>query len=240
MKIIVANPNSNTELTKVLMKSAEKGFNDSSTELIPYTNPKGSKHIDCTFGDYQSVWSFVRGLLDFTEEVNPDAIVLAGFGNFGFFALKEALDIPVISIAEGSQVIATMLGHKYSILTVFKQNIPYQEDLTHLLRLEGKLASVRGIEMDTENVNQNSSVKESLKNTIIKMIEEDGAEAIVLGGARFAMYADSLSEEIGVPVIDPVSVSVKLAKLFVECHLSQSKIGKFNYPPQKISDYFVD
>ena len=45
MKIIVANPNSNTELTKVLMKSAEKGFNDSSTELIPYTNPKGSKHL---------------------------------------------------------------------------------------------------------------------------------------------------------------------------------------------------
>lgn len=240
MKILVANPNSNQELTDFLMVSAKKNCDSSRVELIPFTNPKGSKHIDSVFGDYQSTWSFVRALLAKIEEIKPDGVVLAGFGNFGMFALKEALNIPVVSIAEGSQYIASMLGHQYSILTVLNQNIPYQEDLVRLLRLEGKCSSVRGIEMDTNIIQTNEQMKEQLKNRIIQMINEDRAEVIVLGGARFAQYAEELSEEIGVPIIDPVSVSVHLTELLITCGLSQSKRLKFNYPPQQIADYFVD
>lgn len=239
MKIMVANPNSNKELTDVLMESARKNITDASIELIPFTNPLGSKHIDSVFGDYQSVWPFVRAVLKEIETVKPDALVLAGFGNFGMFALKEALSIPVIPIAEASQMIAPMLGHRYSILTVFNQNIPYQEDLTRLLGIESRLASVRGIEMNTDIVETTDSTRNDLEYTIGKLIEEDGAEVVVLGGARFAPYADSLSETFNIPVIDPVAIAVQMAVMFVESGLSQSKIRKFNYPPQPIADYFV-
>ena len=199
----------------------------------------GSKHIDSVFGDYQSVWSFVREILKEIDVVKPDAVVLAGFGNFGMYALKEALDIPVIPIAEASQMIAPMLGHRYSVLTVFNQNIPYQEDLTRLFGIESRLASVRGIEMDTDIVETTDSTRASLEYTIKKIIDEDGAEVVVLGGARFAPYAQDLSEKFGIPVIDPVAISVKLAIMFVESGLSQSKLRKFNYAPQNITDYFV-
>lgn len=239
MKIMVANPNSNKELTDVLMESARRDIRDSSVELIPFTNPLGSKHIDSVFGDYQSVWSFVREILKEIDEVKPDAVVLAGFGNFGMFALKEALSIPVIPIAEASQMIAPMLGHRYSVLTVFNQNIPYQEDLTRLFGIESRLASVRGIEMNTDIVETTDTTKASLEYTVDKLIHEDGAEVVVLGGARFAPYAQMLSDKFNIPVIDPVAVSVKLAILFVESGLSQSKIRKFNQPPQPLVNYFV-
>lgn len=239
-KILVANPNSNKDLTDLLMQSAKLNIDPTRTELIPFTNPKGSNHIDSVFGDYQSVWSFIRAVLKEIETVKPDALVIAGFGNFGMLALKEALDIPVVSIAEGSQVIATMLGHKYSILTVLKQNIPYQEDLVRLLRFEDKCASVRGIDVNTATAKTSEETFHALKNEIKVMMEEDHCEVVILGGARFATYAKDLTKETGIPVIDPVDVSVKLAETLVELGLSQSKILKFAYPPQKIEDYFVD
>lgn len=240
MKILVGNPNSNVELTELLMESARKRVVSPNTELIPFSNPKGSKHIDCTFGDYQSVWSFIRGIVAKVEEVKPDAVVIAGFGNFGMFALKEALDIPVLSIAEISQSIACTLGHKYSIMTVLKQNVPYQEDLVRLLRYENHCASVRGIQMDTNKVKSNEEMLMRLKDELQALIDEDGAEVIVLGGARFCCYADELSEMLGVPVLDPVAVTVKYAEMMVEAGLCQSKKRKFAFPPQNIPDYFQD
>ena len=150
MKILVANPNSSEICTDVIIKSARRKVTDPNTELVFLTNPKGTKNIDCGFADYQSVWSFIRAILQKVDEIHPDAVVLAGFGNVGVFALKEALDIPVLSISETTQTLACLMGHKYTVLTMIQQFIPYQEDLVRLYRLQDKCASVRGINMNVE------------------------------------------------------------------------------------------
>ncbi len=238
VKILVANPNRNKDLTEMFMKSARKNITNPDTELIPFTNPLGSLHCDCYFADYQSTWSFIRALLEEVEKSKPDAVVIAGFGNFGIFALKEALDIPCLSIAEISQTIACTLGHKYSILTVLKSNVPYQEDLVKLLCFQEKCASVRGMNVDTMTAKTSEETKERLKKEIETIILEDRAEVVVLGGARFCVYADELSKEIGIPILDPVDVTVKMAEMYVQTGLCQSKRGKFSNPPQKLNDYF--
>lgn len=239
MKILVANPNSSEELTEILMESARSKVTNPNTKLIPLTNPKGSKHIDSTFGDYQSIWSFVRAVIVEVERDEYDAVVIAGFGNFGVFALKEALDIPVVSVSEASETLASMMGHRFSVLTVLKQNIPYQEDLVRMYHLESKCASVRGINVTISNYGDEEEVLMNLKSEIDMIVQEDGADVVVLGGARFGRYAERLQEICGLPVIDPVEVSVKLAEMMVETGLSHSKKGKFAHPPQRLHDYFV-
>ena len=125
MKILVANPNSSEIVTGIIMESAKRKVTNPTTELIPLTNPKGTKNIDCGFADYQSVWSFIRHILEVCESDKIDAVVLAGFGNVGVYALKEALNIPVLSISETAQTMACLLGNKYTVLTMLKQFIPY-------------------------------------------------------------------------------------------------------------------
>lgn len=239
MRILVANPNSNKELTELLMKSARKAITNPTTELIPFTNPKGSPHIDSVFGDYQSSWSFVRAIMLRKEELEFDALVIAGFGNFAMNALKEALDVPVISIAEASQFYASMLGNRYSVLTVLEQNVPYQEDLTRLLRLNEFCASIRGVNVETMRAVTSQEIEDAL-NKEIDLLIKDGAEVVVLGGARFATYSEKLSKAKGIPVIDPVAIGVKHAESLVELGLSQSKAMKYNFPPQPIDNYFID
>ena len=110
MKILVVNPNSSEIVTEVIIRSAKRKIVNPNTEIIPLTNYRGTKNIDCAFGDYQSTWSLIRAILKKVEEIKPDAVVLAGFGNVGIFALKEALDIPVLSISETSRQLPALWG----------------------------------------------------------------------------------------------------------------------------------
>lgn len=241
MKILVANPNSSEIVTGIIMESGKRKVTNPNTELIPLTNPKGTKNIDCGFADYQSVWSFIRAIMEKVEEIHADAVVLAGFGNVGVFALKEALSIPVLSISETTQTLACLLGHKYTVLTMLKQFIPYQEDLVRLYRLEGKCASVRGINVNVEKcVTDREETLNQLKEEILRIVEEDGAEAVVLGCAGLCGYDEALQELVGLPVLDPVTVTVKAAEMMVETGLCHSKRRKFANPPQEFEAYFWD
>ena len=206
--------------------------------MISLTNPMGTKNIDCGFADYQSVWSFQRAILKKIEETEPDAVVLAGFGNVGLFALKEVLSIPVVGISEAAQTISCMLGHKYTVLTMLKQFIPYQEDLARLFGLEKKCASVRAININVEKcVTDREDTLSQLKEEVLKIVEEDGAEVVILGCAGLCGYDEDLQELVGIPVLDPVTIAVKVAEMFVETGLSQSKKRKFAFPPQQLDCY---
>lgn len=241
MKILVANPNSSEIVTGIIMESAKRKVTDPNTQLIPLTNPKGTKNIDCGFADYQSVWSFIRAILDKVEEVKADAVVLAGFGNVGVFALKEALSIPVLSISETTQTLACLLGHKYTVLTMLRQFIPYQEDLVRLYRLQDKCASVRGINVNVEKcVTDREETMNQLRDEVLKIVDEDGAEVVVLGCAGLCGYDEALQELVGLPVLDPVTVTVKVAEMMVQTGLCHSKKRKFANPPQAFAEYFWD
>ena len=241
MKILVVNPNSSEIVTEVIIRSAKRKIVNPNTEIIPLTNYRGTKNIDCAFGDYQSTWSLIRAILKKVEEIKPDAVVLAVFGNVGIFALKEALDIPVLSISETSQTVACLMGHKYTVLTAMRQNIPLQEDLVRLYRLENKCASVRAIDVNVEKcVTEKEKTLNGLKEEILKIVEQDGAEVIILGCAGLCGYDEELQELVNLPVIDPVTVTVKMAEMMVETGLSHSKKRKFAMPPQEIAAYLQD
>jgi len=237
MKILVVNPNSSEAVSDVIMRSARKKAKP-STEFVCLTNPAGTKNIDCAFGDYMSSHSHIKDCLEQVDRVKPDAVVLAGFGNVGIYALKEALSIPVVSISEAAMATACLLGHKFTTVTMLKRFIPYQEDLVRLYGFEHKCASVRAININVEQaaVEREKTLAE-LKEAVLKIVEEDQAEVIILACAGLCGYEDELSALAGVPVLDPVVVAVKVAEMMVETGLCHSKVRKFASPPQKLSEY---
>ena len=241
MKILVANPNSSEIVTEVVMRSAKRKIINPNTEVIPLTNYRGTRNIDCAFADYQSSWSSLRAIINKVEEVKADAVVLAGFGNVGIFALKEVLSIPVLSMSETSMTVASLMGHKFTILTSMGQMIPLIEDLVRLYRLENKCASIRAIDVNVEKcVTEKEKTLNGLKEEILKIVEHDGAEVVVLGSAGLCGYNEELQELVKLPVIDPVAVSVKMAEMMVESGLCHSKKRKFANPPQELSVYLWD
>src|SRR5881296_967466 len=229
MKILVINPNSSEAVTAQIMESARRAAS-AGTELVGITTKGGTRNIDSAFGDYLSGAFMIRTCLD--------AVVLAGFGRVGIDALKEALTIPVVSIAESSMAMACLLGHRFTTLTMLQQFIPYQQDLVRYYGFEAKCASVRAININVEEcVTDREKTLTQLSAEIRKIVAEDRSEVVILACAGLCGYDTELSRLAGVPVLDPVAVAVKVAEGFVGLGLAQSKIRKFAHPPQSLDAY---
>jgi allantoin racemase len=66
-----------------------------------------------------------------------------------------------------------------------------------------------------------------------RAIEEDHAEAIILGCAGLEPLLVPLVETLGVPVIEGVAAAVKMVEALVAMRLTTSKAGAWGYPLPK-------
>jgi allantoin racemase len=237
MKLLVINPNSSETVTGAIMASARRGAAP-GTELIGVTTKGGTRNVDSAFGDYLAGGFMIRTCLEAVAVHAPDAVVLAGFGRVGIDALKEALAVPVVSIAEASMATACLLGHRFTTLTMLQQFIPYQQDLVRYFGFEAKCASVRAINVNVEEcVTDRDRTLGELKTQIQTIIAEDRAEVVILACAGLCGYDAELTKLAGIPVLDPVAVGVKVAEGLVGLGLCHSKVRKFALPPQPLQDY---
>lgn len=96
------------------------------------------------------------------------------------------------------------------------------------------MASVRPLEMSVAEIDadEERACAQILK-VARKAVEEDGAEVVLLGCAGMAGYADGIEKELGVIVIDPSAVTLKITEALVNAGLKQSKRGLFSLPPCK-------
>lgn len=237
MKLLVVNPNSSETVTSAIMASARRAAGP-GTELVGVTTKGGTRNIDSAFGDYLSGAAMLRTALEAVALHRPDGVVLAGFGRVGLDALKEALAIPVVSIAEASMAVACLLGHRFTTLTMLQQFIPYQQDLVRAFGFEAKCASVRAIDVNVEAcVTDRQRTLAQLQAELRRIVAEDRAEVVILACAGLCGYDAELTRLAGVPVLDPVAVGVKVAEGLVGLGLSHSKVRKFAPPPQPLEHY---
>ena len=234
---MVINPNSSETVTGAIMEAARRGASP-GTELVAVTTKGGTRNIDSAFADYLSGAYMIRTCLDAVAIQGPDAIVLAGFGRVGIDALKEALTIPVVSIAEASMAMACLLGHRFTTLTMLQQFVPYQQDLVRLFGFEAKCASVRAINVNVEEcVTDRARTLRELTEQIRGIVADDQAEVVILACAGLCGYDVELSRLAGIPVLDPVTIGVKVAESLVGLGLAHAKIRKFAPPPQSLDSY---
>ena len=79
----------------------------------------------------------------------------------------------------------------------------------------------------------------SIEKEIEKSINYYKAEAIVLGCAGMADFAEQMEEKYSIPVIEGVSSSIILAEGLIRMKKNTSKIGGYSYPnPKNYSGIF--
>jgi allantoin racemase len=80
-----------------------------------------------------------------------------------------------------------------------------------------------------------SGARELILEQIRKSLDEDGAEAIVLGCAGMTRLARDLSEAVGAPVLDGVACAVALAESAARLGLHTSR--RNTYAPPRAKTY---
>ena len=142
-----------------------------------------------------------------------DAVLLACFGDPGLHALRELSPVPVVGLAEASMQAAAENAARFSIVTGGPRWGPMLERLARELGFGPKLASVRAIAITGGQAAADpDGAVASLAQACREAQVEDGAGAVILGGAGFAGLAEPVSTLAGITVIDSVIAGARAAE----------------------------
>jgi allantoin racemase len=186
-------------------------------------NPNGPASIESMWEEYLSV----PGLLELVPELERegfDAVVPGCFGDPGIDAIRELVAIPVLGPGATSMLVAANLGHRFSIVTVLENVVRPLENLARLTGMEAKLASVRQIGIPVLELNSDPEATFArLLEVCREVIERDRADVLVLGCGTLSFRSAEAQEALGVPVVNPLQVTLRMAELLVSAGLSHSK-----------------
>ncbi len=231
MQILVVNVNTTETMTAAIAKSA-RSVAATGTEIVGLTPAFGAESVEGNFESYLAAVAVMDAVMRYEGEF--DAVVQAGFGEHGREGLQELLDVPVVDITEAAGHVASLLGHKYSVVTTLDRAVPLIEDRLKLAGLDGRCASVRSSGLTVLELEDDPEVAvKAIVTEAVKAVRDDKAEVICLGCGGMAGLDAAVREATGVPVVDGVTAAVKLAESLVALGLSTSKVRTFATPRVK-------
>jgi allantoin racemase len=212
MKLLIINPNSDKQMSQAILSSATQ-FSDGDFEVDCLSTPGAPLFIDT----YHDTATALPGMIELLKEheADYDAFIVACHCDPNLDLMKELTIKPMVGIGEASMKIATMLGHRFSVISTDSRSVPNKEALIRSYHLQDLLASVKFPVAALENQSDEEN------------IEEDMAEVIVLGCAGMTGLDKRMQQKLGVPVLDGVVCALIVAAGLVKYQVSTSKIRRY-------------
>lgn len=159
-----------------------------------------------------------------------DAMVI---GCFYDPALEEAREISgstvVVAPCEACLTIASSLANRFSILVGRHKWIEQMRDRVDRYGMTRRLASFRSLDMGVDKFQEDHAMTRGrIIEQARRAVEEDHAEAIILGCTIEFGFFQEVQREVGVPVIDAVVGPFKQAE-----HLARLK-RQFGWAPSRV------
>lgn len=232
MKLVVINPNSTASMTAKIIDSA-RAVAAAGVEVEGRTAHGAPASIEGHFDEVMAAAHLLREVRQAEAEA-ADAIVVACFDDPAIGACREVATGPVIGICEAGIKAASMLATSFSIVTTLPRSVPVIEELVRRYGLDHQCRRVRAASIPVLALEEpGSNARQLIRDEILRAIDEDRCEALVLGCAGMSDLAEWLSHETGIPVIDGVTVATKFAEALVGAGLKTSKIGAYARPNSK-------
>ena len=237
LKIMWINPLTSRKANEKILRIINEVKRPDVEGTSVYLKEKGPAHVEYHYYEHLNMHGTLRWVKR-AEKEGYDAAVLGCFYDLALREARELVRIPVIGPAETCMHIAATLGHKFSVLVGRRKWIPKMESNVYMYGLKDKLASFRVLDF---TVSRMAAEPEKLEQAITteakKAIQEDGAEAIVLGCTIESGFMKDLNRTLKVPVLDAVVVSWKYAEMMADLYKSMglvhSKLFGYEAPPQE-------
>ncbi|QTH23987.1 aspartate/glutamate racemase family protein [Rhizorhabdus wittichii] len=190
----------------------------------------GPTSIESRFDEVFALPGMVALALE-AEADGVDAVVIDCMGDPGLAALREAVSLPVIGVAQTAMATISSLAHSFGIVSVAASTGPIFRDLVAIYGMERHYVGARAIDIPVVDLkSHNDDVKEALAENAITLVRDHGAEAVILGCTGFFGCAAYIRERLGaldyrVPVIDPLPFATLMAAALVRHGISHSRIS---------------
>lgn len=175
------------------------------------------------------------------EEEGFSAVCVNSMSDSGVAALRSRLSIPVLGTAAPTYHLASQLGRRFSIISMWDRWDWLYNKVLAETGLSARLASVRsiGVAPDTAELlsGKEDIVFPQLLDAARRAIEEDGADVLVLGSTTMHQSHAFLQARVDVSVLNPGLVAFKTCEALLDLGLTHSK-RTYQSPRQTIDKIF--
>ena len=231
MKLLIINPNISASVSDLILAEATRSAAP-GTELLMRTAGFGVEYIE-TRAESLIAGGAVLEIMA-CEQHLVDGVVVAAFGDPGMPALKEVAGIPVVGITEAAFHTAALLGGRFSIIAISNRITAWYRECVERNGMLGRLASIRSLNDSLPDI---GTVQQDFATELLRLarevVEQDGADVVILAGAPLAGLARSIGDQIPVPVVDGISAGIKQCELLVSLAPGTQQAGSFARPPAK-------
>jgi allantoin racemase len=232
MRILIINPNTSVAMTDKIRRVAHAVKRD-DCEVTVICPGRGPVTIESSFDEAYAIAPTID-LVKQAQDQNYDAIILACFCEVGVEAGREISSVPVLGLEEATLSVALLLGEKFSVMTEKRPRVAMKKRHVRRYGLLERMASIRPLGLSVAELDADPERTKAAGLALArKMVEEDGAEVIIMGCAAMAGYGADLERELGVPVLDPLQATIKVTEALVDMGLTHSRVGLYAPPSPK-------
>ena len=208
MLIGAINPNSNQAVTDGMVDALKPLMVDGGPVIECITLEEGPFGIESQ-ADVDAVALPLMRMVKKRSDV--DAFVIACYSDPGLHVCREATNKPVFGIQECGVLTALSQGDQFGVIAIADISIKRHLRYLRQMGVIDRLANERALNISVHESAIGSQTFERLCQVGTELRDIDGAEVIILGCAGMARHRASLSDYLGIPVIDPVQAAVSMA-----------------------------
>jgi allantoin racemase len=197
-RLLVINPNTTEAMTRKVSEAATAAL--PGVEIRAVSGAFGARYISSrasyAIAAHAALDAFAR------HGAGCDTILLACFGDPGLEALREVSPVPVIGLVDAACHEAGVQGRRFAIVTGGARWGPMLSEMLRLRGLEAQLAGIRTVAPTGGQIAQDPEGSAALlAQTCRQCITQDGAQAVILGGAGLIGIAAMIQPDFDVPII---------------------------------------
>jgi Asp/Glu/hydantoin racemase len=207
--ILVINPNSNEAVTAGIDAALDPLRISGGPAIRALTLKEGPPGVQ-TQHDVESVTLPLARLAQ-SLEAEASAFVIACFSDPGLHVVREAVQRPVLGIAECGVLTALTMGHRFGVIAILDTSISRHLRLWGAMGVTDRLAGELAIGLTVAELADRDRTLKRMIETGKRLRDERQANTIVMGCAGMAAFREPLQQELGIPVIEPTQAAATMA-----------------------------
>lgn len=227
-RITVINPNTSDVLTAVIAEAAAR-VAPPGTAIVGVRPNAGVPSVESHAEEALAAVGVLEQVR--AHDSATDAFVIACFGDTGVAAARETATGPVVGMTEAALQAASLVAHRFSVITMPARTIAHSDRVVRALGLEQR-CTVRAVDVPVHDLEDGAGrLLDLFTAEGRRAIDEDGAEAIVLGCAGLADLVEPLGTALDAPVVEGVAAAVGAAAGLLAMGLRTSRVSTFGGVP---------
>jgi len=206
-RILLINPNS-SDATTAMMVSIAQGVVPGSITVMGATATRSPSMIVTEAALAAAADEVVE--IGLRQSGAASGVIVGAFGDPGLASLQRQLPIPVVGICQAAMLEAALDGRRFGVATTTPDLVAAIGQRARDYGLDHLFTGIRLTAGDPHAVTADPArLRDALAAAMARCFDDDGADAVIIGGGPLGQAAEQLAGTLQRPLIAPIPAAAR-------------------------------